>query len=87
MTTKYTPGPWHVESPALSIADSQRIEVATVRTYGDDAEALANARLIAAAPELLEALIILHKIMDTARLSRDEWARVDAVLVKAGGKP
>lgn len=62
-TTKHTPGPWVV---ILSPADHDEFEVVTSNVsmpicqfwrkgYGVEAHA-ANARLIAAAPDLLEAL-------------------------------
>jgi hypothetical protein len=51
-STKYTPSPWQVigktvRSKTFAIADL---------IYGEDAELKANGKLIAAAPELLEAL-------------------------------
>jgi hypothetical protein len=55
---KHTPGPWQLR---LRIRDSAIIEtddrtIATTLHYGDtDKQADANARLLAAAPELLEA--------------------------------
>lgn len=67
MNAKYTPGPWQVgakhpdrvfqESPSVS----NRRRVAQTAPFGcdtdeADAEDFANARLIAAAPDLLEAL-------------------------------
>jgi hypothetical protein len=56
---QHTPGPWNAYLPD---ADSEHYyEVhdgygRTATVYGDDSEAAANARLIAAAPELLAAL-------------------------------
>ena len=54
MNTKHTPGPWkyitwHGQHGVHDAMDNDVCE-----TFGEDAEA--NARLIAAAPELLEAL-------------------------------
>ena len=62
MTTKHTPGPWHsvpsVPSEGFDcwwlMAGSRNI--ATISGYQGDTECEANARLIAAAPDLLEAL-------------------------------
>ncbi|MGP5757726.1 hypothetical protein [Pseudomonas aeruginosa] len=60
--SKHTPGPWHVGGPnkctiydkhGQRLANSFEGVMATQRT---DSECEANARLIAAAPELLEAL-------------------------------
>ncbi len=48
---KYTPGPWEITwGPTIDIAGIAQIPVA------DDGRHTANARLISAAPELLEAL-------------------------------
>jgi hypothetical protein len=54
----YTPGPWHFNKTKLAtfrrILCPDGLPVADV--YGSDAEALANARLIAKAPQLLASL-------------------------------
>ncbi len=55
---KHTPGPWHIEGQ--DIVDDNRLWLIT-RTISTDDEAIAavdeaNARLIAAAPDLLAAL-------------------------------
>ena len=59
MNTKHTPGPWTVETGSfyVSIRAPSRM-VGDTRVIGGkpDDENLANARLIAAAPDLLEAL-------------------------------
>lgn len=66
MTTKHTPGPWYEHShrqigPAAGIV----CEVWSAIGWGNVAinEADANVRLIAAAPDLLEALILLEAEM------------------------
>jgi hypothetical protein len=60
MTTKHTAGPWHIarfEASTVEIRNERGLIVAEV---GDSSvEDEADARLIAAAPELLEALDIL----------------------------
>lgn len=61
--TKHTPGPWHVgDHRGIIVYDVNGIAIADAKTFhgkhGEGA-AEANARLIAAAPELLEALIAL----------------------------
>ena len=66
MTTKHTPGPWRVEDrhpqrACLEISSKYPGDVALVYHYragpdGEDPQADADARLIAAAPELLRAL-------------------------------
>jgi len=58
--SKHTPGPW-VQTPwdATAIFDAKNLQVPIAQTYPADTsqkEAEANARLVAAAPQLLEAL-------------------------------
>ena len=65
-TTKHTPGPWRVSTAnplqvntdkggdSVGVAESQKYNAPN--TFCDPNEAEANAKLIAAAPELLEAL-------------------------------
>lgn len=55
MNTKHTPGPWHCYQPKDSprqITDGEM----RICTMTNRSQEIANARLIAAAPELLEAL-------------------------------
>ena len=59
--TQYTPGPWRAEKtrPTTRTTGAWHVFDAfgtTAVVLGNDDEAAANARLIAAAPELLEAL-------------------------------
>ena len=78
MTTKHTPGPW---TRKRAIPDDDTISrlvfagddlIATVHDLEDAGhEAFANARLIAAAPELLAALVALQ----TTR-PRDNFGRI-----------
>ena len=56
MTTKHTPGPWHIAN-GVQIR-SNRDQIAKIWMMRDG-EGRANARLIASAPDLLEALIEL----------------------------
>lgn len=62
MTTKRTPGPWEVayqDKNGQSVVKGEHIEVATCWHHcvgSIEKEMEANARLIAAAPDLLEAL-------------------------------
>lgn len=54
MSTKHTPGPWNVDGIFICDDAGDRIVAEVPKMY--DENDLANARLIAAAPELLEAL-------------------------------
>jgi hypothetical protein len=77
MSTKHTPGPWEAnqwydEETGVSgwsfSAGGYLLPLSALET-DDPEEAEANARLIAAAPELLKALIALHAV---ARVPMDE---------------
>lgn len=62
---KHTPGPWAVDDVyGLIMANNGAYEVAAVHAARNDGEAKANARLIAAAPEMLEALNETLRHMD-----------------------
>jgi len=98
---KFTPGPWHVGyGEAIRIYDlkGNSLAIATnIHMYGrrNVNEVEANANLIAAAPELLEAL---EEILADYTLASDEWcddaldyaleliSRVEKVIAKAKGE-
>lgn len=62
-TTKHTPGPWHIVS-GIDVVDFYDYSICSVATSNKtQAERKANARLIAAAPDLLTALKNLHDLM------------------------
>lgn len=94
MTENHTAGPWRAEGPdefgdynihhpadALAVA-------AAVRNGRPDEEVEANARLIAAAPELLAAVEYVRLIFGRRLVSRGQKAeairRIDAALAKVG---
>lgn len=90
MIAKHTPGPWRAVSSMPSegfncwwlMAGSR--DIATISGYQGDTECEANARLIAAAPFMLEALKI---VMQHGRIDNSE-ARMQLVasaIVKAEG--
>ena len=63
MKTKHTPGPW--KEDGFKITDSKGKLICRVDSEGgSDAFDMANARLIAAAPELLEGLKALADIAE-----------------------
>jgi len=86
--SKHTPGPWKVKDcrPDVSTrqvwTDESRGSVMIATTGGTDKEA--NARLIAAAPDLLEALRCVqgHYAIEGTHLGR----QVDAAIAKAEGR-
>lgn len=83
MTTKHTPGPWHVSVAALP----EQIHICTpgavpVAAIGGEAVCdipavqetrLANARLIAAAPELAEILRGIYEAATSYGRTSPEW--------------
>jgi hypothetical protein len=85
---KHTPGPWQLEadwmrnSHALFTADGGWVcEIVTpvsTETYGRE-HSLANARLIASAPDLLEALQALDSTME--RVDRSHLTFTDRKLI------
>jgi hypothetical protein len=88
----HTPGPWHVEPSAFHSAFHEVVSfhpalIAQIRENNADDGlgdiGLANARLISAAPDLLEALEIARK-----RLAADAIfiAKIDAAIAKARGE-
>ena len=89
----HTPGPWSVEdctpgeSTGLRFAINSKDNV-IARTTDGWKEAQANARLIAAAPDMHE---VLSELLDTLELSKDygfddEYEKVRAVLAKVKGE-
>ena len=84
---KWTPGPWKVEGRLVGGADRVRVadcHVAERGTY----ENAANSRLVAAAPEMAEALREIVTARDCEGVSIDLSLAIDkgrAALRKAGG--
>lgn len=70
MTNKHTPGPWDNNAPHEQTIKAKGKDVATV--YCSNKDWQANARLIAASPDLLEALEQLLKCPDA---QSEQWAR------------
>lgn len=97
---KHTPGPWVVDpdSPTdISPADDLRLGIACI-SHADEAggrwifgeQSKANAKLIAAAPDLLQALVALHESLtqlndsgDVGRMVADQVEIARAAIAKA----
>lgn len=91
--TKYTPGPWTFskENHIQVVCDRNCLPVAAITMNDDADEELANARLIAAAPEGLELAEQMRIFLDSYCLERgsawrDISARVNSFLAKAKGE-
>lgn len=103
--TKFTPGPWEAHSDlviaigtrastvcaasdlsALQYAAYSRLNIWSTRFH----EAIANARLIAAAPDLYAACEACLEFMTQAHLPRENWPDAalvaEAALAKARGE-
>lgn len=96
-TASHTPGPWAVpdidgvwdDTIPIHALDGSVVGTAWPLTYrcgDDDPETQANARLIAAAPELLEALRNLLSTPEVEDLADEEvWQKAVAAVAKATG--
>lgn len=91
MSTQHTPGPWVVnpiQPNQIATADAKQ-EIARATVLNDQHETIANARLIAAAPDLLDALKLCEGNIDSLLASAHprvfgEWlAVVRAAIAKA----
>ena len=58
--SKHTPGPWTYEEEAYHMEQVFGPKGLIAKVVGDSAETCFNAHLIAAAPDLLESLRLLH---------------------------
>ena len=93
MNTSHTPGPWFVPAPTYRtlyvearIGNMMLQEVASCGPTADPAQQAANARLIAAAPELLEALADCVAHMHwTQPQGETALKKAKAVIAKATG--
>ena len=82
MSAQHTPGPWHTAGDQGVQIRSQRDQIAKVWTMRGN-EWKANARLIASAPELLEALqAVLANSLDSKGLA-DAHKQARAAIAKA----
>ena len=89
MNNKYTPGPWRIGTPPpngeQTVGTLNGLMVAVATIGAEMEETKANARLIAAAPELLEALqSVLDNCLDSEGLCAAH-AKARAAIAKATG--
>jgi len=92
METKHTPWPWaHHNTPTpfiyVNAGGLPICQIYTSTAHGQSmGEQFANARLIAAAPELLEAAIELKDVCNrpsAARTRAEAWRKLDKAIAKA----
>lgn len=73
---KFTPGPWHVDKSHLWSSDGKVILVLSEPEKGEEGEA--NAKLIAASPDLLYACQALKEAYDLGEESGGvDWSDLD----------
>ena len=88
--TKHTPGPWRVDYMTV-LAGTKNLVAECASMAVGESESKANARLIAAAPEMLEALktILAHPRTNDKSVvfMPDEVAKARAAIAKAEGNP
>lgn len=84
MNTPHTPGPWAIDSDVSTDVirmdgSRDRIGVADCMSFDgpEIEECEANARLIAAAPDLLEAVLLAHKYMGIVNFDYEESSEQD----------
>jgi hypothetical protein len=89
---KFTPGPWfytgkndEAEVRHVGTVDGEMYEGEIAALYGCDVNQEANARLIAAAPELLEALQEVDEWLCDANSPRSLRIQVERAIAKATG--
>ena len=87
--TKHTPAPWIINGSAIEANPVGALATCIAHVYNESDEHAANARLLAAAPELLEAC----KRAQTAfafdqggKARRETMAQLKAAIAKAEGK-
>ena len=90
MSAQHTPGPWHVDLyDATGVDDVDGYRIA-ITGFGEDDTDQANARLIAAAPDMLAALRELVRKADFGEPVPDwlnVWDEARAAIAKATESP
>ena len=91
MTHKHTPAPWKffTEGNGNILCDGNSNIIGVVRpinNFGDYSESKANAHLISAAPDLLEALIEVEQMIYANELNQGTMDIVTAAIKKARGE-
>jgi len=88
-TANHTPGPWEAHENGHIYAEERASAVARIfeNSYHRDGEAQANARLIAAAPDMLTALeaMIAHRERDYLYCAIEPYAACVAAIHNAKG--
>lgn len=81
---QFTPGPWVSRGLTIWEPDKTAMSIAVVTQHHKDARA--NARLISAAPDLYEALVLAAAVIDRAGIIWMGEAKCQAALARARGE-
>ena len=88
--TTHTPGPWKVGNGPVIYTEDLRVLVAEGHGLNiEDTEVDANARLIAASPDLLFIAKRIHALMESGDLNGADWtefAQLGSAIAKAEGE-
>lgn len=82
---KHTPGPWRYEGATKTIRSTPaNYWVATMDSWDGAVDNVANARLIAAAPEMLDVLKVVKAHLDwVTQETRRKWSMRDQRMYEA----
>ena len=96
LIAKHTPGPWFAVGYQVEIESETVADICTTNAHlfgqgglHDDARAMANARLIAAAPEMLRLLAVARDSLEVSNFEGEEdqlLAAIASVIAKAKGE-
>ena len=96
MSARHTPGPWFAVGYQVEIQSDTVADICTTNAtlFGqgglhDDARAMANARLIAAAPEMLRLLAVARDSLEVSNYGGEEdevLAAIASVIADAKGQ-
>ena len=83
--SKHTPGPWEVDHEGYVVGSTGKVVCRTLRNVFRDEVDDANFCLIAAAPELLEALKETLEVLESKEF-KDEMGLASTMHIRAGSK-
>lgn len=96
MSARHTPGPWFAVGYQVEIQSETVADICTTNAHlfgqgglHDDARAMANARLIAAAPEMLRLLEVARDCLEVSNYEGEDdevLAAIASVIAKAKGE-
>ena len=96
LIAKHTPGPWFAVGYQVEIESETVADICTTNAHlfgqpglHDDARAMANARLIAAAPEMLKMLEVARDSLEVSNYEGEEddvLAAIASVIARAKGE-